>query len=78
MRISRDYSKGKPLKCNKNIDKEEILRLYQSGLSKEKIQKKLNISRGPIDRVLKREHVQMRTIVDYQKKKNNHHKSNPN
>ena len=78
MRISRDYSKGKPLKCNKNIDEEEILRLYQSGLSKEKIQKKLNISRGPIDRVLKREHVQMRTIVDYQKKKNNHHKSNPN
>ncbi len=69
MRISRDYMKGKPKKQSKNIDEGEILRLYQSGLSKEKIQKRLNISRGPIDRVLRREQVQMRTIVDYQKKK---------
>lgn len=61
--------KGKPKKQSKNIDEGEILRLYQSGLSKEKIQKRLNISRGPIDRVLRREQVQMRTIVDYQKKK---------
>lgn len=69
MRISRDYMKGKPKKQSKNIDEGEILRLYQSGLSKENIQKRLNISRGPIDRVLRREQVQMRTIVDYQKKK---------
>ena len=69
MRTSRDYMKGKPKKQSKNIDEGEILRLYQSGLSKEKIQKRLNISRGPIDRVLRREQVQMRTIVDYQKKK---------
>lgn len=69
MRISSDYTKGTHKKKNRNIDEDEILRLYQSGLSKEKIQKKLNISQGPINRVLKREQVQMRTIVDYQKMK---------
>lgn len=69
-RISKDYTKGKPRRrYSKNIDEDEILRLYLSGLSIEKIQKQMNISRGPIDRVLRREHVQMRTIVDYQKKK---------
>ena len=70
MRTIKDYSReGSRKKRNTNIDEDEILRLYLSGLSKEKIGKKLNISQGPIDRVLKREKVQMRTIDDYRKKK---------
>ena len=70
MRTIKDYSReGSRKKRNTNIDEDEILRLYLSGLSKEKIGKKLNISQGPIDRVLKREKVQMRTIEDYRKKK---------
>ena len=70
MRISIDYTKGKPhAHYSTNIDEDKILHLYLSEIRKEKIQKKLNIPRSPIYCILKRERVRMRTIIDYQKKK---------
>jgi len=50
------------------LDSEEIVKLYQSGLSAAKIGKKFNTSNTPIYRILKEEGVQLRSFSEMNRK----------